>query len=59
MECLKKCGMARLEWLVTLSNVSFNTWVLQGVVHVPCPCTKGRATNVKAATQEVVVCSVY
>ena len=51
-ECLKKGGMAVLEWLVRLLNVRSDT----GVVHVQCPCTKGKVTNVNVATEEVLVC---
>ena len=28
MECLKKGGMAVLEWLVRLLNLSFDMWVV-------------------------------
>ena len=59
VDCVKKCGMAVLEWLVRLLNVSFDTWGctyrLVWVVHM-CPCTKGRMTNVNVATQKVLVC---
>ena len=56
VECLKKGGMAVLEWLVRVLNVSFD----MGVVPmdwrgVQCPCTKGRVTNVNVATQDILV----
>ena len=37
-ECLKKCGMAVLKWLVRLLNVSFDRglYLWTGVVHVYC-----------------------
>ena len=28
VECIKKCGMAVLEWLVTLLNLSFDMGVV-------------------------------
>ena len=36
VECLKKCGMAVLEWLVRLFNISFDMGVVPrtDVVHV-------------------------
>ena len=58
VECSKKIGMAVLEWLVRLLNLSFD----MGVVPMDwrgackCPCTKGRVTNVNVATLEVLVC---
>ena len=58
VECLKKGGMAVLEWLVRLLNLSFDMglYLSTGVVLVQCPCTKGRVTNVNVATLEVLVC---
>ena len=60
VECLKKGGMAVLEWLVRLLNLSFDMglYLWTGVVLVSCPWTKGRVTNVNVATLEVLVCSV-
>ena len=58
VECLKKCGMAVLEWLVRQLNVSFD----MGVVPMDwrgafiAPCTMGRMTNVNVATRQVLVC---
>ena len=60
VECLKKGGMAVLEWLVrllervTCSAGSFD----MGVVPMDWrgARTKGRVTNVNVATQEVLVC---
>ena len=36
LECLKKCSMVMLEWLVRLSNISFDCgmYLWTGVVHV-------------------------
>ena len=55
MECLKKGGMAVLEWLVRLLNLSFDIGVVPTDCHL-CTCTKGRVTNVNVATREVLVC---
>ena len=58
MECLKKGGMAVLEWLVRLLNLSFKMgfvpmgWRGAGIV----PLYKGKVTNVNVATLEVLVC---
>ena len=40
VECLKKCHMAVLEWLVRLLNLNFDMEV------VPMDCTKVSVTNV-------------
>ena len=60
VECLKKGGMAVLEWLLRLLNLSFDMglYLWTGVVLVLCPCSKGRVTNVNVATREVLVCCV-
>ena len=60
MECVKKGGIAVLEWLVRLLNLSFDMGVVpmewRGACGVAwCPCTKGRVTNVNVATLEVLV----
>ena len=55
---IKKGGMAVLEWLVRLLNLSFDMGVVYlwtGMVLAQCPCTKGRVTNVNVATQYVLV----
>ena len=39
VECLKKGGMAVLEWLVRLLNLSWGLYLWTGLVQ--CPCTKG------------------
>ena len=54
VECLKNGGMAVLEWLVRLLNLSFD----MGVVPMDRrgACIKGRVTNVNVATLEVLVC---
>ena len=51
-ECLKKSGMAVLEWLVRLLNLSFDMGVVPMDWRGACvvPCTKGRVTNVNVAT---------
>ena len=61
MECLKKDGMAVLEWLVRLLNVSFDMGVVpmnwRGACIVPLYKGKGdKCECSKLATQEVVVC---
>ena len=60
VKCLEKGGMAVLEWLVRLLNLSFDMglYLWTGMVLVQCPCTQGRVTNVNVATQEVLVCRV-
>ena len=44
VECLKKCGMAVLEWLVGLLNVSFDMGVVLMDWHGACivPLYKGK-----------------
>ena len=44
VECLKKGGIAVLEWLVRLLNLSFNTWVAPIDWHGACvvPLYKGK-----------------
>ena len=56
VECLKKGGMAVLEWLVRLLNLSFDMGAVPIDWRGTCivPCTKGRATNVHVATREVL-----
>ena len=66
MECFKKGGMAVLEWLVRLFNLSFDMGIVPMDWRGACmqcsrygngdPCTKGRVTNVNVATLEVLVC---
>ena len=56
VECLKKGGMAVLEWLVRLLNSSFDMGVVPMDWRGACTCTKGRVTNVNVATIEVLVC---
>ena len=58
VEYLKKGGMAVLEWLVRLLNLSFDMGVVPMDWRGACivPCTKGRVTNVNVATLEVLVC---
>ena len=58
VECLKKGGLAVLEWLVRLLNVSFVMGVLSMFWRDACtvPLYKGRVTNVNVATLEVLVC---
>ena len=48
VECLKKAGMAVLEWLVRLLNLSFDMGVVPMDWRSACilSCTKGRVTNV-------------
>ena len=56
-EFLKKGGMAMLEWLMGLLNVSFDMGVVpmdwRGV------CIKGRLTSMNEVIREVFVCSVH
>ena len=58
VECLKKGGMALLEWLSRLLSISFDMGVVpmewRGASIVPL--YKGRVTNVNEATREVLVC---
>ena len=57
VECLKKGGMALLEWLVRLLNLSFDMGVLPMYWRGACIVrTKGRVINVNVATREVLVC---
>ena len=58
MQCLKKGGMAVLEWLVRLLNLSFDMGVVPMDWRGACtvPLYKGRETNVNVATREVLVC---
>ena len=58
VQCLKKCGISVLEWLVRLLNVSFDIGVVPMDWRGACivPCTKRRLTNHNVATQEVLVC---
>ena len=63
VECSKKGGMAVLEWLVRLLNLSFDMGVVPMVYglawclySVGPTCTKGKVTNVNVATLEVLVC---
>ena len=60
VECLKKGGMAVLEWLVRLLNLCFDMGVVpkdwRGACMKDVPSTKGRVTNVNVATREVLVC---
>ena len=58
VECLKKGGMAVLEWLVRLLNLSFDMGVVPIDWHGACivPLYKGRVINVNVATREVFVC---
>ena len=59
VECFKKCGMAVLEWLVILLNLSFDKVVVPMDWHGACivPLYKlRRVTNVNVATREVLVC---
>ena len=51
MECLKKGGMAVLEWLVRLLNLSFDMGVVPMYCRAAC-----MGTNVNVATQVVLVC---
>ena len=57
-ECLKKGGMAILEWLVRLLNLSFNMGVVPMDWHGAfiVPLYKGKGDNVNVATLEVLVC---
>ena len=59
VKCFKKGGMAELEWLVRLLNLSFDTGVVpmdrRGACIMPL-YTKGMVTNVNVATREVLVC---
>ena len=59
VECLKKGGMEVLEFLVRQLNLSFDMGVVPMDWRGACivTCTKGKVTNVNAATQEVVECS--
>ena len=58
VECLKKGGMAVLEWLVRLLNLSFDMGVVPMDWRSACilSCTKGRVTNVNVAILQVLVC---
>ena len=58
VECLKKGGMAVLEWLVRLLNISFDMGFVPMDWRGACIvlCTKGRVTNENVATREVLVC---
>ena len=60
VECLKKGGMAVLEWLVRLLNLSFDMGVVPVDWRGACivPYTNGRVTNVNVATLVVLVCCV-
>ena len=63
MECLKKGGMTVLEWLVRLMNGSYDMglYLWTGVVHVKCPCTKGRviASNSRGVSSSSAVGKLY
>ena len=63
MECLKKGGMTMLEWLVRLMNGSYDMglYLWTGVVHVMCPCTKGRviASNSRGVSLSSAVGKQY
>ena len=55
VECITKGGMAVLEWLLRLLNVTFDMWVVPiWTVHVQYPCPKGRVTSVNVVT--IIVC---
>ena len=58
VECLKKGGMAVLEWLVRLLNFSFDMGVVPMDWRGACivPLYKGGVTNVNVATLGVLVC---
>ena len=58
VECLKKDGMAVLEWLVRLLNLSFDMGVVLMYWRGACivPLNKGRVISVNVATLEVLVC---
>ena len=53
VECLKKGGMAVLEWLVRLLNLSFHLRVVPMEWRGACivPLYKGRVTNVNVVKQ--------
>ena len=57
-ECLKKGGIAVLEWLFRLLNLSFDFRVVPMDWRGACivPLYKGRVINVNVATLEVLVC---
>ena len=58
MKCLKKGGMAVLERLVRLLNLSFDMGVVPMEWRGACivPLYNGKVTNVNVATREVLVC---
>ena len=58
VECLKKGGMAVLEWLVRLLNLSFDMGLVPMDFRVACivPLYKGKGNKCELATREVFVC---
>ena len=58
VERLKKSGMAVLEWVVRLLNLSFDMGVVPMDWRGACivPLYKGGVTNVNVATREALVC---
>ena len=58
VECLKKGGMAVLEWLARLLNLSFDMGVIPMDSRGSCivPLYKGNSDKCNVATLEVLVC---
>ena len=57
MECLKKGGMAVLEWLIRLLIISFDIWVVPEDWHLACimPLYKGKGDKCECSNSRGII----